>query len=131
MKMLLLQQVAHSIIVPPNMDLISNFNVMSCLTLERIPQVFASFLESSAMWYFPLRCSSNRTPKNLKYFAVEMCFLPVLMQILDGSELADEWKIIKLVLFIFRESLFASSHLFISFSPLLTFLMTSSSVSKS
>ena len=64
-----------------------------CLTLKRIPQVFASFLESSAMWYFPLSCSSNKTPKNLIYFTQKMCFLPILIEILSGTELADEWNI--------------------------------------
>ena len=102
-----------------------------CVTLKRIPHVFASFLESSAMWYFPLKCSSNKTPKNLIYFTLKMCFLPIFIEILGGIELAYEWNIIKLVLLIFNESLFASSHLFTCFGPLLTFLMTSSSDSES
>ena len=93
-----------------------------CLTLKRIPQVSASFLERSTIWYFPLRCSSNKTPKNLIYFSLE---------ILGGFGLADEWNIMTLLLFIFSECLFASSHLFTCFSPLLTFIMTSSSVSES
>ena len=46
-----------------------------------------------------------------------------LIEKLVGIELADEWNIIKLVLFIFNESLFASSHLFNCCSHLLIFLM--------
>ena len=65
-----------------------------CQTLKRIPQVFPSFLESSAMWYFPFRCSSNKTPKNLIYCTLKMCFLPILIEMLGGIELEDEWNII-------------------------------------
>ena len=54
-----------------------------------------------------------------------MCFLSILIQILDGVELAHGWNIIKLDLFIFNDGLFASSHLFMCFSSLLTFFMTS------
>ena len=60
-----------------------------------------------------------------------MCFLSILLQILGGIDLADEWNIVKLVLFMFNESLFASNHLFMCFRPLLTFLRTSPSESES
>ena len=94
-------------------------------------KVFASFFDSSAMRYFPPRCSSNRTPRNLMYLTLETCFFPILIQILVATELEEEWKIIKLFLLILSESVFASSHLFINFSTLLTFLMTSSRDSES
>ena len=60
-----------------------------------------------------------------------MCFLPIFIEILGGIELAEELNIMKLVLFIFNESLLASSHHFICFSPLSTFLITPSSTFES
>ena len=36
-----------------------------CLISKNIPQVLASFFESSVEWYFQERFSSRRTPRNL------------------------------------------------------------------
>ena len=55
------------------------------LILTKIPQVFASFFDSSAMWYFLARCSSKKSPRSLMYFTLEICFLPILITISVGA----------------------------------------------
>ena len=61
-----------------------------CLVLKRISQVFASALKGSVMLHLPLRCSSNKTIKNLINIIPKMCFLPILIGMLFGIELIDE-----------------------------------------
>ena len=52
--------------------------------MKKMPQVLASFFESSLRWYLQLRFSSKRSPKNLTYLTRVMCFLPILIAISGG-----------------------------------------------
>ena len=45
---------------------------------EKIPQVLASFLESSLRWYFQLKCSSKKALTiQHTYITLLICFLPI------------------------------------------------------
>ena len=55
------------------------------------------------------------------YFPLVMCFVPILIAMLSGIESAEEGKMMYLVLLIFKEGLFASSHHFTYFSSSFTF----------
>ena len=62
--------------------------------LKKIPHLLANFLESSLRWYFQLRCSSKRSPKNLTNLTLLICFLPILTTASEGTVADEEWKII-------------------------------------
>ena len=64
------------------------------LILKKIPQVLANFLESSLRWYFQVRCSSRRRPKNLTNFTLLICFFPILISEPEGTLTDEEWKMI-------------------------------------
>ena len=46
------------------------------IILKKIPHVLDNFFESSLRWYFQLRCSSKRGPKNLKKLDTFNKFFP-------------------------------------------------------
>ena len=51
---------------------------------EEIPAVLESFLQSSVVRYFQVRCSSMRTPKNFTYL--------VLFKLFTNFEVGEFWQ---------------------------------------
>ena len=96
---------------------------MSCLGHYLIiPVNFDTFIVTWFIWYFQESSSSIYNPKNLVYLTCSICCILIIIDIFCWSFLSFALKIMKLVLFTFRDNLFANRQVAIFFNSWFTIL---------